>query len=274
MIENAKRHARFSKDYFILIMDKSALKVFSSCCKFFDVYQANLYHIERLEVKRKFFPKTDAIYFISPTAASVNRMLQDFKDGEDPKKLQYGGVHLAFTSHVNEDLLKQIVSCKPLTPRVYSFNEINLDFYLFNDNVYHFSKSNLLPCFKLADENSKGIDLPVIQKVLDELSHRLFTVCAIFMEYPHVQYQGESKLAKALAVKLNDSLKKFYSQSKHIKVREPRGTILLLDRGFDLIAPVLHDYFYESIVYEYKDVGDEGDLEDDETKSDTYAINF
>ena len=75
MIENARRHARFSKDYFILVMDKSALKVFSSCCKFFDVYQASLYHIERLEVKRKLFPKTDAIYFISPTVASVNRLL-------------------------------------------------------------------------------------------------------------------------------------------------------------------------------------------------------
>ena len=67
MIDNARRHARYSKDYVILIMDKSSLKVFSSCCKFFDVYQANLYHIERLECKRKRFAKTDAIYFISPT---------------------------------------------------------------------------------------------------------------------------------------------------------------------------------------------------------------
>lgn len=38
MIDNARRHARFSKEYLILIMDKSSLKVFSSCCKFFDVY--------------------------------------------------------------------------------------------------------------------------------------------------------------------------------------------------------------------------------------------
>jgi len=38
MLESAKRHARFSKEYQILIMDKSALRVFSSCCKFFDVY--------------------------------------------------------------------------------------------------------------------------------------------------------------------------------------------------------------------------------------------
>jgi hypothetical protein len=89
---------------------------------------------------------------------------------------------------VSEELIKQIVSCKALTPRVYSFTEINLDFYLFNDNVFHFQKKNILPCFKIVDENSKGVDLPAIQKILDEMAHRLFTVCAIFMEYPHVQY--------------------------------------------------------------------------------------
>ncbi len=81
------------------------------------------------------------------------------------------------------------------------------------------------------------------------------------MEYPYVQYQGESVIAKNLAKKLNEALKKFYSQTKNIKVREPRGTILLLDRGFDLISPAIHDYFYQSIVNEYKQVGEEGDVE-------------
>lgn len=36
--------------------------------------------------------------------------------------------------------------------------------------------------------------------------------------------------------------------------------MLILDRGFDLISPVIHDFFYESLVYEFKDIGDEGEL--------------
>ena len=36
--------------------------------------------------------------------------------------------------------------------------------------------------------------------------------------------------------------------------------MLILDRGFDLIAPVVHDYFYESAIYEHKDLGDDGEL--------------
>jgi hypothetical protein len=66
MLDLARRHSQ-SKDYMIMVLDSAALKVFSSSCKFFDVYKANIYHIERLEVRRKRFPHTEALYFISPT---------------------------------------------------------------------------------------------------------------------------------------------------------------------------------------------------------------
>lgn len=97
-----------------------------------------MYHIERLHVKRKRFPKTDAIYFISPSVKSVNHIIEDFWHQKDPNKPQYGGVHLCFTSHISDELLSEIAKCKQLAPRILSFNEINLDFYLYNDNVYYF----------------------------------------------------------------------------------------------------------------------------------------
>ena len=77
MIETARRHTQ-NKDYIIMVLDKAALRVFSSCCKFFDVYKANLYQVERLEFKRKRYPQTDALYFISPTEESINFLLEDF----------------------------------------------------------------------------------------------------------------------------------------------------------------------------------------------------
>lgn len=39
--------------------------------------------------------------------------------------------------------------------------------------------------------------------------------------------------------------------------------MLILDRGFDMIAPVVHDYFYESAIYEHKEVGEEGEMKVD-----------
>ena len=144
MIETARRHTQ-KKDYIVMVLDKAALRVFSSCCKFFDVYKANVFQIERLEYKRKRYPNTDALYFISPTEESIKFLLQDFPSSD---KNQYGGVHLCFTSHVSDELMTQLVMAKYLAPRVLSFNEINLDFFLYNDNVFHMSRKNVLHCLR------------------------------------------------------------------------------------------------------------------------------
>ncbi len=81
MIETARRHTQ-KKDYIVMVLDKAALRVFSSCCKFFDVYKASLYQIERLEFKRKKYPETDSLYFISPTEESISILLKDFTSSD------------------------------------------------------------------------------------------------------------------------------------------------------------------------------------------------
>jgi len=43
--------------------------------------------------------------------------------------------------------------------------------------------------------------------------------------------------------------------------------MLLLDRSFDLIAPVVHDYFYQTNVYDFRKISDEG-----ETKIDNKSV--
>lgn len=79
MMETVRRHISVGdKEYVILVMDSSALKVFSSCCKLLDMYRAGVYHIERLEKKRKKYPSTNAVYLISPTQESVDLLIKDF----------------------------------------------------------------------------------------------------------------------------------------------------------------------------------------------------
>ena len=106
MFEKVRAVAK--KDYLILIVDPGALKVFSSCCKFFELYAAGIFHVELLGKARKKFPNTHAIYFVSPNPTSIKQICNDFasdrkkKKGNEIKsnKPQYGGVHLCFTSSV------------------------------------------------------------------------------------------------------------------------------------------------------------------------------
>ena len=71
MIAAVQRNSQFTPNYLIMILDFSSCRVFSSCCKWWELYKAGVYHTEILEKKRKKYPRTDAIYFISPTRRSI-----------------------------------------------------------------------------------------------------------------------------------------------------------------------------------------------------------
>ena len=45
----------------------------------------------------------------------------------------------------------------------------------------------------------------------------------------------------------------FYQGANQHKIKLPRGSLLILDRTFDLIAPVAHDFFYQTNVVDIKD---------------------
>lgn len=132
------------------MFDNAALKVFSSCCQLWELISiSRIYHTEKLEVNRKTYKNTDVIYFITPTEESINRIVEDFPDDI---RYKYGAVHLCLTSNIDDEKLLPIAKNKHLAKRIASFYEINLDFYMFNDQVYHLGQRNVLPLYKLIRE--------------------------------------------------------------------------------------------------------------------------
>ena len=71
-------------------------------------------------------------------------------------------------------------------------------------------------------------------------------------------------------MKVNEMLTAFYQSDAFDKksIREPRGTLLILDRSFDLVAPIVHDYYYQCNVADYKDgLGPNGSFKMDNNKT-------
>jgi len=148
-----------------------------------------------------------------------------------------------------------------------SFFEINIDFYMFNDNVFHIGMNNQLPMFKIMDDEPEFLNSNLFNLLREQVTHKLLTVCTVYDEFPNIQYLGRSKICKELAEKLQSTLKEFYKRSKKLKPREPQATLLLVDRSFDIISPVIHDYYYQNIVYDVRDVGEGG-----KTKADNRTV--
>ena len=80
-------------------------------------------------------------------------------------------------------------------------------------------------------------------------------------EKPYIQYQAESLMCEEVAMSVFKKLEFLYNYSgigeelpkkkgKKIDVdqdfqlhyREPRGTLVIMDRTFDLVTPLIHDY--------------------------------
>ena len=49
--------------------------------------------------------------------------------------------------------------------------------------------------------------------------------------------------------------------NKEVQCREPRGTLVIMDRTFDLVTPLIHDYSYEATVFDYLEIPEDGSLD-------------
>ena len=149
-----------------------------------------------------------------------------------PVDPQYGAAHLCFTSKVSEEFMTKLWKehGPAFVPRVSSFMEVNLDFYFFNDNVFHLGRNDLLPMFRMVTEGDSGgmskskntSKNPTVDMLITEMSNRLFTVCAIYNENPYIQYQGESEISRMIAENVKELLIDFYKDPA-VKIKEPRG---------------------------------------------------
>lgn len=73
-------------------------------------------------------------------------------------------------------------------------------------------------------------------------------------------------LCEEVAIALYKKLEYLYTYGESndvekVEFREPRGTLLIVDRTIDLVTPLIHDYTYQSTVYDYLDILDNGSVE-------------
>lgn len=196
----------------------------------------SVYHLENLELIRKKYPNTPAIYFISPSKQSVNKLIEDFSNLKEP---QYESIHLFFPTKISGELMELMSQQQGLVERIKTFYELNVDLNLYEDNIYHLDQTTSLSLFNANPNDS------YISSFLNHIGLQIFTVCSLLNEKPFIQYQGDSKLAQKVSSALNKQFKDFEQKMPGHEFKDPRSTILILDRSFDLTAPLLHDYAYE-----------------------------
>jgi syntaxin-binding protein 1 len=236
---------------FIMVVDSMTTRIISSCAKMIELLEEGVVAIERLDLVRKPFPNMHAIYFISPTDDSVDRVIKDFDNGKSP---QYGNIHLFFTNKCDNALVEKLTKKKTLIDRVLTFKEINLDFLCPEENIFHFDMPEALPVVFSKQGSPQEKDLE------EKIAYKLASVIPTLFDYEKFQIiynkNTGNGVSERVARILEERIQRFLELRKTDDDDEPPAPVkvVILDRSFDPLTPLLHDYYYMSLVYDLLEV--------------------
>ncbi len=237
-----------SVPYFLLILDQTSLRMVSSCLKMIELMETGITAIEKLELKRKKFTNMHAIYLLTPTSRSIELLSSDFP----PNSPQYGNIHLFFTNRLPKDLMKKIAENTELLSRVKTLKEIYQDFLCLEDHVFDLDLPDAIPRL-FSGENNLNRDA-----YMDQVAARLGTVIMSFEKFYEVEivYTANNVISEKIARNLQSFLQfqfQLYEKtgvSGNYDMKSGKIIVVLFERSCDPLTPLLHDFFYQSMIYD------------------------
>lgn len=236
-----------------------------------DIMDEGVTMVDNLEKRRQPMPTMEAIYIISPTQASIDKVKADF---EDPDKPMYAAAHIYVTYELDNMLIHSLKQSAELVARTKALRELYTEFLTVEHQVYNMD----LP------EAFHRLYTPSLpkrekQEMIGHIVERLLTLCVTLGERPLVRYkrrEGQSAAAAAggeeephtalceeIATKLERRLKWFANDKSQgtnswwqPDTSEP-STILIVERASDALAPLVHEYTYQAMVQDI--IGLDGD---------------
>jgi syntaxin-binding protein 1 len=258
---------------FLLVVDQKTLRFVSSYLKMMELMEKGVTAIEKLELKRKKFPKMNAIYFLTPTQTSINLLIEDYNNKKDP---QYGQVHLFFSNKLAPEFMQQIGTCAGLVSRISNFKEFNLDYLCSEDNVFSCDLPEALPILYSKRNTAEG------EKMIEDIANKLCTVIPSFQKFYEVEIAynvTDNSISKGIASKLEKKIMEYFEKLEKQKreaedkespldVESGKITFVILDRSVDPLTPVLHDFFYQPMIYDLLQIkNDVVEYEEEDKKS-------
>ncbi|ODM98285.1 Syntaxin-binding protein 1 [Orchesella cincta] len=236
-------------DWRVLILDKQATTVLTSCCNMQGITTEGISMVEDLYKKRQPFPSLEAVYILQPIEKSLNCLLADLNSDQT----MYKAFHIFFLEICPMESFDTLCEVKHKR-RIKTLKEINFSFIPAESNVYLLDAEESMKFYYNPQQNDDGKTLMELQR----LAERLATVCATLGEFPSIRYRaGYPKnvvFAKTLERKLQE-----YKTSDQAMGEGPeklRSQLIILDRGFDCVSPVVHELTFQAMIHDLLPVKD------------------
>jgi len=248
-----------------LIVDDHTTKIVSAVTSFSELSEYGIYDIQNIRGFREAHPTNDAIYFITPTDKNISALLKDFsydfthrqeelmiekfdrlnpfstadKSQEDDGR-KYKAAHIYFTETCPDDLFKKL---EGIVQDILTLKEISMSFVPVERQVFSLENSNGFEKFYEFSPNKSD---------MEKMAEQLATLCSSLGELPTIQYRAgiEQNLEFAKMVRKKLEFIKTYDTEIGEGSVKAKSVLLILDRGFDTISPLVHELSYQAMIHD------------------------
>lgn len=233
---------------FVMIVDTPTIPIISNLFKMSELVENNIILLERYDLDRKPMLQYHAIYLLSPQA-DIDRFIRDFN-----KEPMYAAPHLLFTYSPSNSIIEKLNNASNVVNRILTFSSL---FMKFTSMDKHTFTLNCPEAFNsLYSPKPKVNFLSVCNTMVSGLISFFFNIKA----QPLVAYEKSLPKCMNFANEFTRQFKEAFDSfpSNVQSTFSSNNTLLIIiPRSADQVAPLLHQFTYEAMIYDHINVDNE-----------------